>query len=212
MWVQDDRKREVFHNLLVSTDKNKQKEFAYAMDAGMSVRQDRIVPVRLNPEEGAVGRQPTTAAIDDRYTLKVVSTSRTQSLPPVDRELPPYYLPQALVHLMPRLLPLKEPRTYLFASYVPETRQVMTRYVDVKPLAPTPASLIGKSQMAIPIDERAGLEGSITTHYLTPDGVYLGSVNEANHIAIVATDEKSLRAIWKDAKFERPSEVEEEKK
>lgn len=208
MWVQDDRKRESFHNQLVSTERGKEKEFTYAMDAGMSVRQDRVVPVRVQNPAG-VG-QNIEKEIDDRYTLKVVSTSKNQSLPPVDRELPPYYLPQALVHLMPRLLPLKEARTYLFASYVPETRQVMLRYVDVENA--TEVTLGGKKQLAVPIKERAGLEGSTTTHYLTVDGKYLGSVNEENHITILATDEASLRAIWKDAKFERPADVEDPKK
>ena len=208
MWVQDNRKTEVFHNQLVSTERGKEREFTYAMDAGMSVRQDRIVPVRVQDPTG-VG-QTIEKELDDEYTLKVVSTSKSQSLPPVDRNLPPYYLPQALVHLMPRLLPLKEPRTYLFASYVPETRQVMTRYVDVKPIAQV--TLGGKTYSAVPVDERAGLEGSITTHYLSPDGSYLGSINQDNNITILATDEKSLRAIWKDAKFERPSEVDDETK
>jgi hypothetical protein len=209
MWVQDNRKAETFHNQLVSTQRGKEKEFTYAMDAGMSIQPDRVVPVMEKRPEGAVGRQDPVAAFPP-YTLKVVSTSKNQSLPPIDRELPPYYLPQALVHLLPRLLPLKEPRTYLFASYVPETRQVMTRYVDVK--EGKNVTLGGKTKWAIPVEERAGLEGSITTHYLTPDGAYLGSINQDNNITILATDEKSLRAIWKDAKFERPAEVDDETK
>jgi hypothetical protein len=88
----------------------------------------------------------------------------------------------------------------------------MTRYVDIKRIGPTPESLGIKSQMAIPVEERAGLEGSVTTHYITSDGVYLGSVNEDNHITVLATDAKTLHEIWKDAKFERPGEVDEEKK
>ena len=50
---------------------------------------------------------------------------------PVNKVLPPFYLPQALGQLLPRLLPLGQPKTYLFATWVSESRALMMRYVDV---------------------------------------------------------------------------------
>ena len=69
---------------------------------------------------------------------------------PTDTKLPPYYLPQALGQLLPRLLPA-EPAQYLFAFYVSGPRTVLQRYIDVG--APSEVELDGQSVRAIPISD-----------------------------------------------------------
>src|SRR6185503_9737453 len=121
-------------------------------------------------------------------------------------ELPPYYIPQALAHLLPRLLPRWEVKGYVFASYVPDEQKVVLRYVDVLP--EDEVTLAGEKVRAIPITDRLGYEGSVTTHYLSPDGKYLGSVNEDSKITILPTDAPTLEKLWKDVNLSRPENLE----
>jgi hypothetical protein len=62
---------------------------------------------------------------------------------------------------------------------------------------------------AIPIRDRIGLEGAVTTHYMSPEGVFLGSVNEETKITYLPTDRATLMSIWKDADLSRPGEVDD---
>jgi hypothetical protein len=61
---------------------------------------------------------------------------------------------------------------------------------------------------AIPIEDRLGLDGSATTHYMNPDGVYLGSENKEQKLMILPTDAQTLTNIWKNANLTRPAGVE----
>ena len=203
MWVRYDRKQETFRNLLVSTEQGKKPSFA--MELGTSADRDRIIPVKVGQPNG-LGQQ-IVAGKDDRIELQVWTSSKEQTMPALQKEVPPFYLSQGLIHLLPRIVPLNDPKTYMFASYVSETRQVMTRYVDVLPAATV--NLGGKKFVAVPVQDRAGLEGSITTHYISPEGKYLGSINEDNKITILSTDAATLKSIWKDANLERPAAVED---
>ena len=54
----------------------------------------------------------------DVYTLFVHRVTKKVTAPDIERDLPPFYLAQGLGHLLPRLMPLNEPRGYLFASYI----------------------------------------------------------------------------------------------
>jgi hypothetical protein len=139
--------------------------------------------------------------------LNVTHVSKQATAEPVQRTLPVFYIPQALGHLLPRLLPLFEQKGYMFASYVSENREVMSRYVDVE--REEQVNLGGKTLRAIPIRDRIGLEGAVTTHYMSPDGAYLGSVNEETKITILPTDRATLLSIWKDADLSRPGDLEE---
>jgi hypothetical protein len=58
---------------------------------------------------------------------------------------------------------------------------------------------------AIPVKDRVGLEGSVTTHWMSPDGKYLGSTNEDSKVTVLPTDEATLRKIWVDAKLTAPA-------
>ena len=81
---------------------------------------------------------PERMAIPSPSTVTTASTKVNAE--PVTRTLPPFYLPQALGHLLPRLVPLKEPKSYMFASWVGETREVP---VDVRNVAATQRSIGG---------------------------------------------------------------------
>lgn len=159
-------------------------------------------------------RQPPVS-IREQYTLDVTSISGSGADEPLSQELPPWYLPQAMAHLLPRLMPLDsrpgpdgtiKPRTYLFAVYVPETRQVMHRYIDVG--LEQQVTFNGKIVRAIPIDDRIGYHGSLTTHYMTRAGKYLGSENKETHTLVLPTDAQTLLAIWKNANLTQPGGTE----
>ena len=140
---------------------------------------------------------------EDVYSLTVTTQSSKVNLEPLTRTLPPFYVPQALAHVLPRLVPLNEPKGYMFASFVSETREVMSRYLDIG--REQNVTLDGKKMTAIPVKERIGLEGSVTTHWMSPDGKYLGSVNEDSKVTILPSDEATLRKIWVDAKLTAPA-------
>lgn len=175
--------------------------------------------VRSLDKEGLPGtkidpRQPPVS-IREQYTLDVTSISGSGADEPLTQELPPWYLPQAIAHLLPRLLPLDsrpgpdgtiKPKTYLFAVYVPETRQVMHRYIDVG--LEQQVTFNGKVVRAIPIDDRIGYHGSTTTHYMTRTGKYVGSENKETHTLVLPTDAQTLLAIWKNANLTRPGAAE----
>jgi hypothetical protein len=89
---------------------------------------------------------------------------------------------------------------------VTDQQQVVLRYVDVG--QEQEVVLAGQTVRAIPIADRLGYEGSITTHYLSPEGKYLGSVNEDSKITVLPTDAPTLENLWKDANLSRPGDVE----
>jgi hypothetical protein len=138
------------------------------------------------------------------YTLEVQTVGKQANVQPLKQDLPPWYLPQALSHLLPRLLPLRTPKTYLFAVYVADGRKVMHRYVDVG--SEQTVELNGERVRAVPITDRLTLEGSTTIHYMSPEGKYLGSVNKDSKVAIVPTDAATLQKLWANkADLSRPS-------
>jgi hypothetical protein len=113
----------------------------------------------------------------------------------------PWYIPQAAGAMLPRLLPLNRPVTYLFQSYVSEQKEVVHRYVDVG--YEKEVQLGGQTVRAIPISDRIRLEGTPTIHYMSPDGKYLGSVNEQAKLVILPTDKATLLKIWKDVEMNK---------
>ena len=93
-------------------------------------------------------------------------------------------------HLLPRLLPRGE-RGYLFASYISDQKEVVKRYIDVGKEGEY--MLAGKTIHAVPVSDRIGLEGSVTTHYVTPEGEYLGTANPDSKITLIPTDAATFR-------------------
>jgi len=140
----------------------------------------------------------------DTYSLSVQYVGTMGNQDPVSRPLPVFYLPQALDSMLPRLIPPNEVKTYLLATYVTDAREVMLRYVEVKPAQQV--TLAGRSFQAIPITDHIGVEGSVTTHYVTASGQYLGSENKDTKIIILPTDHETLARIWPNTILHPPGE------
>jgi hypothetical protein len=69
----------------------------------------------------------------------------------------------------------------------------------------------GQYTRAIAVNDRLGIEGSLTTHYVSPDGKYLGSVNNQSHLMVLPTDAATLEKMWKDVNLTPPGAVDERK-
>jgi len=85
-------------------------------------------PMLMPGEKDAQGRRQDQPAVRqmDEYTLSVTHVAKTRRKP-LNKDLSPWYLPQALGHLLPRLVPC----TYLFLTYVSDSNEVVNRFVDV---------------------------------------------------------------------------------
>ena len=209
MWMAFDKRHEQWS---AAASVKKGAVDMYVSEFGVSDHQERralakkALPGELRPDGSKDVKQPAMN-VEEYYVLSVTHVSKTATAEPLRRELPVFYIPQALGHLLPRLLPLFEQKGYMFASYVSENREVMSRYVDVE--REEQVNLGGKTLRAIPIRDRIGLEGAVTTHYMSPDGAYLGSVSDETKVTILPTDRATLMSIWKDADLSPPGEVED---
>lgn len=204
MWTSFDRKHETW-STVVFVDDGKLKDTS--TEFGASDRQtNRVFDKDLPVGEKADPRNPAVRQADS-YTLNVTTVGKRGGGEPVTRDLPPFYLPLALGHLLPRIVPIQQPKTYMFASYVSDRREVMARYVDVG--AEQAVELDGKKVRAIPVGDRLGLQGSITTHWVSPDGKYLGSTNKDSGTTLLPTDAATLETLWKDADLSRPKPLDE---
>jgi hypothetical protein len=197
-----DRKNEAWSTIAYIDDPKEGK--STGGEVGVSRKREK--PVADKPPEG-IGKP--VVSLTEEYRLEVTRLGRNISSEPIIRDLPPYYLPQALGQLLPRLVPLREPKTFLFATYVSDAGQLMYRYVDVG--AEKDVALGGKRLRAVPVKDHVGLEGSVTTHFISPEGKYLGSVNEDSKVTILPTDPATLEKLWKNLNLSRPGAVEEGK-
>jgi len=220
MFVSFDRKHEVWSNVSVFSNPAapnvKDREQWFTEVGASDIEQTRVFDKQLAPgdfkevdrknlerKEGDPEMIPFR--IVDKYKLLVRTESRNAVAQPIQRELPPFYLPQALGTMLPRLLPLNDPQGYLFASYASDSRQVMMRYVDVG--HETTATIGGKTVRAIPVTERLGAEGPPTTHYITTKGEYVGTLSPEQKLEILPTDRDTLLKLWKDANLSQPEAV-----
>ena len=145
--------------------------------------------------------------VKQMYELDVQYVGNHGDLDPLQRPLPPFYLPQSLGTMLPRLLPVNEAKTYLFAAYVSDAHEVMLRYVEVGHDQEVQIEPGGPKFHAVPVTEHLGWEGSVTTHYVDSRGTWLGSVNKDSKVTILPTDEKTLTDLWKDADLSRPGDL-----
>jgi hypothetical protein len=152
--------------------------------------------------EFGVSDRKTVPGQGDVFSLQVLYEGGGTRNDPVVRELPPFYLPEAVSYLLPRMVPMGSDKTYMFAVYVSETREVMARYVDVH--APQKVTFNNQVVRATRIDDKIGLEGSVTSNYYTADHTWLGSENKTTGITVLPSDEKTLMALWKDAILAAP--------
>ena len=206
-FVSFDRKHEMWRNLawIQNLATKASDQFTEVGTSDRRIRREADPSHQLSVGDKEDPRQPATIDIED-YSLQVQTIGKGKNAAPMTQELPPWYLPQALGHLLPRLLPLREPKTYLFAVYVSDQGHVMHRYVDVG--SEQEVNLGGQQVRAIPITDRIGLEGSPTVHYISPEGKYLGSVNKESKITILPSDAATLQKIWANhADLTRPREI-----
>lgn len=174
--------------------------------------------VRVSDDKGKLLTYGTEIGADDvtvdGHRLTVKTIRKSSDTEPVQRDLPPWYLPQAFSELLPRLLPLNEPKTYMFASYVSNKREVMSRYVEVLPRATVRFN--GREVEAVQVHDRYGLDGPITTDYFSPAGAFLGSravsektvsqgVTRPSELLIVPVTKEQLLKIWTHADLSEPS-------
>lgn len=199
-----DRKYEEWTNVALETSKEGKRPVT---ELGTSTWEDRPVldrDFKVGDERSGDAKQPPVRR-EENYTLTVNYSGRAGGAAgiPIQRQLPPFYLPQAMGHLLPRLVPLNEPKTYMFASYIGDQRELMRRYVDVLP--EREVTLAGRTFRAIPVSDRIGLEGAATFHYLSKGGEYLGSENPTAKIVILPADAETLQRIWANkANLTRP--------
>jgi hypothetical protein len=216
-WASFDRRHEKFHTSsgqLKQPDKFPEvfREIGWCDTLTRLVKDEGLLPgqERIGKDRAGADRNQPPVRQTEVTSLHVNFSGKSKASEPIDRDLPPFYVPQAIGQLLPRVLARMSPgKTYLFAVYNSSSREVMMRYVDVG--EEQTAELDGQRVRAILVRDRIGLEGVPTTHYIAPDGKYLGSVNPDQKITILPTDAATLERLWKDANLTRPSEVEEKK-
>jgi hypothetical protein len=162
-----------------------------------------IGPIRVKAAGGPAGGAASgpNIRIAEKYEMHVVQTSK-QGAKKVDKELPPFYIPQAINNMLPRLVPLREPKTYLFTVWLGSERELIYRYIDVEDQQRVVFN--GREVMAVVVKDRIGLEGEPTLHYFRPEGQYLGSFNTATKVSIVVSDLQTLTKLWPNVEIGRP--------
>jgi hypothetical protein len=204
-FVSFDRRHESWHSLAWVQDLAKKTSDQLTEVGSFDARLKRVYDPALPAGDAKDPKQPAVLAGEVR-TLEVQRIGKAKNAEPLKLEPPPWYIPQAIAHLLPRLLPLDRPKTYMFAVYVSDQAHVMHRYIDVGTVTET--DLGGRHVRAVPISDRIGLEGSPTVHYMSEDGKYLGSVNKESKITILPSDASTLQKIWSNkADLTRPREV-----
>ena len=214
LFVSFDRAREEWSSTatiqsLPTTDKPAPDKPRTLGQFGTSIRRaDKIVEQGTRPGEADEVRTRET------YYLEVTPIVDQVGTEPVRRDLPVFYFPQALGHLLPRLI-ASENKTYFFASWVSDKQEIMARYVDV--LGIQEVKLAGRTFRAVVIQDRIGLEGTPTFHYVSPPPStpgapylprYLGSSTPSARVELVPADEATIRRAFPDADFSRPAEPE----
>jgi hypothetical protein len=171
------------------------------------------------PQSGVYEKEDRNVAAAPRmrpvevHALDVSIQGKEGTPEPLHMDLPPFYLPQAGGHLLPRLVIDKsyhEPRTYLFATYVPETRDLRMHYVDVS--EEREVMFAGRKVLAYVVSERLGLEGTPTRHYVTADCKYLGSETPVLKTMVLPSDEATVLKLWPKAKLTRPEKLQHDAK
>jgi hypothetical protein len=181
--------------------KGKELEKFLVSEFGTSTQREKAVRDNAGFGEGIDPRNPGVKVVPT-YTINVHRKGKAANPPPIERDLPPYYIPQGTVHLLPRLMPIDRPAKYMFAAWVSNTNEVMHRYVDV--VEPKEVTFNGKKLFVVPIVERVGFDGSPTTHYMSRSGTYLGSESVSidntgvrTVITVLPTDAATLQGLWK---------------
>jgi len=221
MWVSFDRKHEKWSTTEYidrGKDASGKPQIDHVGNVGSTDEEAETVfdktlighPEQIGPGKDDVDKSQPPFRRTEVYKLNAEQFGKDQSSAPFVQQLPVFYIPQALADLLPRLVPRKEAAKYMFATYVPDAARpaVMARYVDVG--LEQEATLGGQKILAIPVRDRIGLEGSVTTHYVSAAGEYLGSMNPDTKVEIIPSDSATLERLWKDVDLSRPGAVPDE--
>jgi hypothetical protein len=178
----------------------KDKARSSASEFGQSEKRlERVVDAKEGDSDGDP-KAPKLRSTE-RYHFHVTQTNKATATP-IARELPPFYIPQAISAMLPRLVPLNEAKTYLFLVWVGSERELIKRYIDVE--APKTDTFNGQTIRTIVVKDRTGLEAEPTLHYFTVDGRYLGSFNKANGVTMISATQQTMAQLWPNANFVRP--------
>jgi hypothetical protein len=166
------------------------------------------IPVPVAPGSGG-GFKMTS-----KYTLTVTGSLPDTGPEHRDIDLPPFYLPQALQYLLPRIIQHSAGKggNYMFYSWVPSTHEVMALYCDVLPA--DRVRFNGQMVTAFQVKTHIGLQGPVTTDYIDNlTGKYLGAqsdrVDENNKTTqeiVVPCDADTLTKIWTHPNLTDPGE------
>lgn len=191
-WAAFDRNEEKFleESVLQRDGEIEQEGFVVGSMTG------RKVPKKVRvPRSTGAGFDEVMEIVDDRRLEVSVSVGDEPPEEPTVRELPAWYLQQAMTHLFPRLVAPWGQRTYLVAVYDPTRTEVWQQYVDVE--GPRNETINGQKQLVMVVTTRMGLSGNPTTHYIsTGEYRWLGSVNEATGVQIQPVDRQTIQKIW----------------
>ena len=156
MFISDNWQHESWSHVVNGQIEGKSEESAELGLADLKLSYKVDAPPDLLSQSPAAAKEPEIQEVQ-KFKLEVRTRLGQTVAPTVERELPQEYLPQAVRHLLPRLLPLDKPGQYLFVSYVSDNRQVMLAYADVE--APREVTIDGQILQATPVVYRVGLEG-----------------------------------------------------
>jgi hypothetical protein len=187
-------------------DKKQSMEFGYSESKVRNLPDPAARP-DPNSDPNARDRKNPVLRPVESYALRVerATQGRNSNSQPEAHAPSPWYIPAAIGSMLPRLLPLDRPVTYLFQSYVSDQHEVVHRYVDVG--FEKEFTIDGRKVRAIPISDRIRLEGTPTVHYMSRDGKYLGSENAAAKVWILPTDRATLERIWTDADLRKQEDI-----
>jgi hypothetical protein len=176
----------------------------FVNEAGQSAKFARRQLVQAQGQ----GENPTVRQVEE-HKLTVQQMSRVGKSR-VERPLPEFYLPQAMSFMLPRLVPLDQPKQYVFGTWVSAEQQLIMRYIDVE--REREVTFNGKTFNAVPVRDRITLEGKPTIHYLSPKGEYLGCETPSTGMIMVPAELEDLKKKWPEADIGRPKLLDAPKK
>lgn len=172
----------------------KRYEIPSAIGLGTEVVFDMIEQRQLDVTYavGMEGEDADASDFDARARLQLAGD-------PLVRQLPAWFVPQAVDHLLPRLVAPWGEKKYLIAVYAPDRREVWSKYIDVAP--PRTVRLPGDrgERLVLIVTTRLGLNGDATRHFIDSQTYeWLGSVTDATATEVWPCDREEIEEVWRD--------------
>jgi hypothetical protein len=171
---------------------------SHASEFGQSEKKNERMEKELEARDDP---KAPTLKMAERYHFHVTQTDNV-TVTPIERDLPPFYVSQAISAMLPRLVPLTQAKGYLFLVWVGSERELIKRYIDVEPVRTE--TFNGQTNKMIVVKDRIGLEAEPILHYFTVEGRYLGSFNKASGVTIASSSQELMVKLWPNATFARP--------